>query len=273
VGSTVGVVDVGLLRRNAAGATALGVLVGVAGLMLAGYTASQTPVPPPTSPAPLAAGDLYPVVSVADGDTITVSVDGVDERVRLIGIDSPELHRPVECFGREAADHVTALLTGSTVRLVADPTQDDRDRYGRLLRYVELADGTDVNAALIRDGFAFEYTYDEPYQRQAVFRSQETEASAAAAGLWSAATCNGRGVAGTATGSVGPTVAASTTPGGRAAPEGCAIKGNISRRGERIYHLPGDTSYDETVITASKGERYFCTVAEAEAAGWRAAQG
>jgi micrococcal nuclease len=199
-----------------------------------------------------------------------------------MGIDSPELHRPVECFGQQAADHATEMLTGAKVRLIADPTQDDRDRYGRLLRYVELADGTDVNAALIHDGYAFEYTYDAPYQRQELFRRQEADASAAGVGLWSPATCAGHGVTPTGTGppagttadstAVDSTAQGTTTADSAAPPDGCAIKGNINRRGERIYHLPGDSSYDGTVITASKGERYFCTVAEALAAGWRAAE-
>jgi micrococcal nuclease len=262
---------VGVSRRNAAGAGALGLLVGVVGLLVGGCTAAEAPALLELS-APSTAAAPYPVVSVADGDTITVSVDGVDERVRLIGIDSPELRRPAECFGQQAADHLTEMLAGEAVRLVADPTQDDRDRYGRLLRYVELADGTDVNAALIHNGYAFEYTYDAPYERQAQFRRQEAEASSAHVGLWSAATCDGRGVAGTATGQPASTAPAVTTSGDPVPPDGCAIKGNINRRGERIYHLPGDSSYDETVITSSKGERYFCTVAEATAAGWRAAE-
>ncbi|MGS0685041.1 thermonuclease family protein [Nakamurella sp. GG22] len=269
----------GLLRTDAAGTRARCLLVGVVGLLAAGCTGAEAPsAPAPSAPASstpasstsLPAGDVYPVVSVADGDTITVSVDGVDERVRLIGIDSPELHRPVECFGLQAADHATELLAGAAVRLVADPTQDDRDRYGRLLRYVELADGTDVNAGLIRDGYAFEYTYDAPYERRALFRRQEAEASSAQVGLWSPATCDGRGAA--ATGQPASTAPAVTTPIDSVPPDGCAIKGNINRRGERIYHLPGDSSYDETVISPSKGERYFCAVDEAVGAGWRAAE-
>jgi micrococcal nuclease len=66
------------------------------------------------------------------------------------------------------------------------------------------------------------------------------------------------------------TSAATTTPASPGIPAGaCAIKGNISSKGEKIYHQPGDSSYSETVITESKGERYFCSVADAVAAGWR----
>ncbi len=261
----------GLLRTDAARARARWLLVGAVGLLVAGCTGADAPSAPDSSTA-FPAGDVYPVVSVADGDTITVSVDGVDERVRLIGIDSPELHRPVECFGQQAAGHATEMLAGEAVRLVGDPTQDDRDRYGRLLRYVELADGTDVNAGLIRDGYAFEYTYHVPYERQTLFRRLESEARSAQVGLWSPATCNGRGAADPTTGGPASTAQPVATPIDSVPPGGCAIKGNINRRGERIYHLPGDSSYDETVISPSKGERYFCTVPEAAAAGWRAAE-
>ena len=117
----------------------------VAGLSL---SACNAPADPP------ATGELYPVVSVADGDTITVAIAGVDERVRLIGIDAPELHNPVECFAQESADHARGVLEGTSVRLVADPSQDDRDRYGRLLRYVFLPDGANVNADLVASGYA-----------------------------------------------------------------------------------------------------------------------
>ena len=72
----------------------------------------------------------YPVISIADGDTITVDVDGVDERIRLIGIDAPELKNPPECFGPEAAKYATDLLAGKSVLAVRLPliTQDGRDR-------------------------------------------------------------------------------------------------------------------------------------------------
>jgi micrococcal nuclease len=200
---------------------------------------------------------VYPVVSVADGDTITVTVDGAAERIRLIGIDAPELSNPAECFGRESADYADRLMTGQRVQLIADDSQDDRDRYGRLLRYVVLSDGTSVNESLIRGGYAIEYTYDSPYRYQDRFRSLEAEAQASSSGLWSAATC--------------PREQPAEPTRDGATPE-CAIKANVNSKGDKIYHLPGDDSYEKTVITPGKGERYFCTTAEAESAGWRAAK-
>ncbi len=133
---------------------------------------------------------------VVDGDTIIVRINGVQERVRLIGIDTPESadpRRPVQCFGREAAEHARQLLNGATtVWLEEDPSQDSRDRFGRLLRYVWLEDGRMINLEQIAQGFAYEYTYDVPYRYQAIFKAAEQEARAAQRGLWSPETCNGR---------------------------------------------------------------------------------
>jgi micrococcal nuclease len=220
--------------------------------------------------APTADGPLYPVVSVADGDTVTVSIDGVRERVRLIGIDAPELGSPGECYGRESADRAAALLTGTSVQLIADDTQSDRDRYGRLLRYVVLADGTLVNAVLVKEGDAREYTYDEPYRHQQQFRALEEEARSAGSGIWSAA-C--RQSASAATDSSSATSRETRTATTQVVPDPtCPIKGNVNSKGDRIFHVPGDDSYADTVITPAKGERWFCSVQEAQAAGWRAAK-
>src|SRR5699024_8064998 len=84
-------------------------------------------------------GPLFDVLSVYDGDTIAVSIDGVKERVRIIGIDAPELARngqPAGCFAQESASQMQSMVQSQRVHLVADPTQADRDRYDRLLRHV-----------------------------------------------------------------------------------------------------------------------------------------
>ena len=227
----------------------------VAGLSLSGCG---------TAADPPATGELYPVVSVADGDTITVAIGGVNERVRLIGIDAPELHNPAECFAQESADHARGVLAGTSVHLVADPSQDDRDRYGRLLRYVFLPDGANVNADLVASGYAYEYTFDDPYRYQDLFRADQRSAESGGVGVWAASGCAGQRLPqGAPTGPARPR---------RLPSDGCLIKGNINVKGEKIYHLPGDDSYDDTVITAAKGERFFCSEADAIAAGWRAAK-
>lgn len=138
--------------------------------------------------------ELATVTSIEDGDTITVDLHGKKEKIRFLGIDTPELQhgkRLRECFGDEAKVHLTELLAGHPVLLMADATQGDRDRYDRLLRYVELDDETDINEAMIAEGFAYEYTYDLPYQRQAAYRHAEAEAKKSLRGLWSVDACNG----------------------------------------------------------------------------------
>lgn len=136
----------------------------------------------------------YPVEKVVDGDTIEVNIDGVIEKIRLIGVDTPETvdpRKPVQCFGKEASDNSKKLLEGKFVKLEADETQDNRDKYKRLLRYVILEDGTNFNQKLIQDGYAYEYTYDTPYKYQAEFKAAQKDARENNRGLWSSDSCNG----------------------------------------------------------------------------------
>lgn len=136
----------------------------------------------------------YVVTEVVDGDTIKVQSSTEVYTVRLIGINTPETKDPrkdVECFGKEASDRLTALLDGQTVQLVSDESQLDTDRYDRLLRYVILEDGTNVNYQMIREGFAYEYTYSEPYKYQSDFKDAQAYAKENKLGLWSDTTCNG----------------------------------------------------------------------------------
>lgn len=134
----------------------------------------------------------YQVVRVVDGDTITVSQNGVNQTLRLIGLNTPETvdpRKPVECFGQEASAKAKELLTGKTVTLEADPTQGELDKYNRLLRYVYLPDGRLYNKLMIEQGYAYEYTYNLPYKYQAQFKQAESEARAAKRGLWADDAC------------------------------------------------------------------------------------
>lgn len=152
-------------------------------------------------PEPVAATvekNYYPVVKVVDGDTIDVSVDGKVERLRLIGINTPETvdpRKPVECFGKEASAKAKEFLAGEEVELEGDPTQDDRDKYGRLLRYVTTKDGFFYNLEIIKQGYAYEYTYDVPYKFQDEFKAAQAEAKNAARGLWADGACGQRNIA------------------------------------------------------------------------------
>lgn len=140
---------------------------------------------------------LYSVARFDDGDTIVVNMAGRQETVRFIGIDTPETHRPntpVQCYGPEAAAYTKSLIGNSKVRLQADPLDTNRDRYGRLLRYVYLPDGTLVEDKLVSQGYAFAYT-QFPFEKKQQFVDSETAAKQAKLGLWGACqvhTDNGR---------------------------------------------------------------------------------
>lgn len=136
----------------------------------------------------------YKVIAVIDGDTIDVDLNGKTERLRLIGIDTPETkdpRKPVQCFGKEASEQAHKLLDGKQVRLEADPSQTNRDKYDRLLRYVFFEDGTSYNKQIILEGYAHEYTYNAPYAYQSEYKQAQKDAKTAQRGLWSPSTCNG----------------------------------------------------------------------------------
>ena len=132
---------------------------------------------------------LYKVVKVIDGDTIVVDISGKKETLRLIGIDAPEIggnSSKNKCFGKEAEEFAKNILSDASIELEEDESQNDRDKYGRLLRYIILKDGSNFNKTLIREGLAKEYTYKTPYKYQKEFKNAETEARKAKKGLWSA---------------------------------------------------------------------------------------
>ena len=135
----------------------------------------------------------YSVLSVVDGDTIKIDLDGKAETLRLIGIDTPETvdpRKPVQCFGHEASNKAKELLLGKKVRIESDPTQGERDKYGRLLVYVYREDGLFYEKYMIEHGYAHEYTYNIPYAYQSEFKSAEASARSAQLGLWAPETCN-----------------------------------------------------------------------------------
>jgi micrococcal nuclease len=211
---------------------------------------SATTTPYSTSTA------LAYVTRVIDGDTIEVSIDGKKERVRYIGIDTPEsVHptQPVECYGTEATAFNTSLVAGKYVRLESDIT--DRDRYGRLLRYV-YHEGVMVNQQLVANGYAHLYTYPPDVAHVDILRRAQQEAREQMRGLWSACTS---------------VLGQSAVPSESSVLPTCSIKGNISGDGEKIYHTPECPYYSRTHIDLSVGERWFCGEEEAQKEGWRRA--
>ncbi len=139
------------------------------------------------------------VTRAVDGDTLEVKIDGMNEtvKVRLLGMNTPESvdpRRPVQCFGKEASNHMKELVEGKRVLLVEDLKADDRDKYGRWLRnIVRKEDLLDVNATLVAQGYANAYlSFPLDGKRKAQLRLLEQEAKAAERGLWSPSTCEGK---------------------------------------------------------------------------------
>ncbi len=154
---------------------------------------SESPTPPrlaPPAPDPAPGATLGPgavratVVRVVDGDTIVVRVDGREQRVRYIGVNTPESvdpRREVQCFGREAASRNRELVAGKTIWLEKDVSETDR--FGRLLRYVWV-EGKLVNAELLSAGYARATTYPPDVRHAEEFGALEREARESGRGLW-----------------------------------------------------------------------------------------
>lgn len=197
-------------------------------------------------------------LTVVDADTFDVG----DTRVRLFGVDAPEKHQTCldaqgkswDC-GAWAIEQARAHWEGRQAACEAL----DIDRYGRTVARCEVGD-EDIGAMLVAGGMALAY---REYSTDYVV--QEAHAQGAEVGLW-------KGEFQTpADYRRGPKLDDVTDVAVVSAPEGCAIKGNISSGG-RIYHLPGTGSYGRTRIDTAAGERWFCSAEEAEAAGWRSAR-
>lgn len=129
-------------------------------------------------------GNTFKCTRVVDGDTIVVDYHGKLEKVRLIGVDTPETvhpNKPVEYFGKEASNFTRTLVEGKNVNLEFDWQR--RDKYGRLLAYVYLQDGTLLNKKIIEDGYGHAYTRF-PFKYLDDFKEAERRAREAGQGLW-----------------------------------------------------------------------------------------
>lgn len=181
------------------------------------------------------------VQQVVDGDTVRVRVRDQDVVVRLVGIDTPEVRHPQrgeECFGPEASARAGGLMPrGATVRLRSDPTQDVRDRFGRLLAHVYNggATGADsVNRRLVAEGMARVYVYDRvPFTHVAAFQRAEQRARQEREGLWGPP-CNG--------GAERPTGAPATVPAAALDDPGACDPGYV---GACVPFYPPDVQCDD----------------------------
>lgn len=131
---------------------------------------------------------MYLVTHVADGDTVTVqSADGTRDTVRLLGLDTPEIKhqsKPAECYGVEATEKTKELVLQKYVTLTKKPSED-RDNYGRLLRYV-FVDGKDIGSVLMQEGFARNFCKQYPHPKCGEYDVLEKEAQKNMRGMWGA---------------------------------------------------------------------------------------
>lgn len=213
---------------------------------------------------PAAQNELIGRASIIDGDTITVA----GQSVRFNGIDAPESQQRCTngsgasyACGRVAANALDKFLAGSRPTRCAFV---EWDQYGRFVGDCYRADGESVARWLVRNGHAVDWAR---YSGGA-YAADQAAASEQRIGLWAGefqppwewrAERRNSAVE-KAKDTAAPQPLLST---------GCNIKGNISKKGARIYHVPGQKYYDRTRIDRSKGERMFCSEAEARKAGWR----
>ena len=196
-----------------------------------------------------AVGELTGSPRIIDGDTIAIG----KTRIRLEGIDAPEAAQTCGrkgggtwACGRAATRALSDRIGGKVVHCAPR----GRDRYARTLAVCFL-DGSDINAWMVRQGHAWAFV-----RYSASYIAQEAAAKAEGLGIWQ--------------GEAVPAWEFRAKRWAIAAPvaSGCAIKGNVTSNG-RIYHMPWSPWYAQIRMTPDKGKRWFCTEAEAEAAGWR----
>lgn len=240
-------------RRLGAAALALGLALTVS--IIGGGTAStRLPVSAPAEVLPGSDQSLAGAARVIDGDTIEIGA----VRIRLEGIDAPETDQNCtrkgggtwRC-GIEASLELARMSRGNIVRC----ERRGLDKYGRTLA-VCFVGALDINAELVRRGLAWAFV-----RYSTTYATVEAEARVRAIGIWQAETRT-----------AWDHRAERWSHAEAGAPEGCAIKGNVTRHG-RIYHMPWSPWYQKVRIEAVKGERWFCSEADAVAAGWRPAVG
>ena len=198
------------------------------------------------------------VLRVVDGDTIEIQWQNGKEKIRMIGVDTPETVHPQkgeEPYGREASNFTKQNLQSKSIWIEFDVEQ--RDRYKRLLAYVFTTEGKFFNATLIENGYAQLSTYPPNVRWVELFRVLQTNARENQRGLWKANLNN----------EIKPPQSNVSSPSVYNQANGCKnplIKGNISRSSNKIYHVPGGYYYLST-----KAEKMFCNEQAAQKAGFR----
>ncbi|MDN3450254.1 thermonuclease family protein [Planococcus sp. APC 3906] len=197
------------------------------------------------------------VSSVIDGDTIKIMYEGKEETVRYLLVDTPETNHPrlgEQPLGKEATAENKRIINSGDISIEFD-VGERFDDYGRLLAYIYV-DGESVQEQLLESGMArVAYVYPPNTRHLDAFEQVEQKAKDAGTGIWEYENYStSRGFNSNAYGG--------TTP--PAATNDCRIKGNINRSGKKIYHMPGEGSYEQT-----NPEEWFCTEQEAQQAGFQ----
>lgn len=221
-----------------------------------------------STPRP-AADTIEGRASVIDGDTIEIR----GQRIRFNGIDAPESRQYCEdakgfeyACGREAANALNEFLA---VSRPVSCSFVEWDQYGRFVGNCRRADGRSVAGWLVENGHALDW----PRYSNGNYAEHQAAAKQARRGMWQGQfqepwdwrIAN-------QSDDFTPTAPAPSSSFALLGSPSCDIKGNISSKGERIYHVPGQKFYQQTKISEGKGERWFCSEAEARQAGWRKAR-
>ena len=216
--------------------------------------------------------EAYDLQEVIDGDTLRVKYNGSSEKVRFLLVDTPETNHETlgeQPYGPEAKAFVNQLLADQDM-VYLEFDVSNRDKYGRLLAYIYMKDGINVQEQLLKNGLArVAYIYEPNTKHVDWFKDIQKTARKSAIGIWSVEDyVTDRGYDKDA-------YYAATTEGDDASStdndesntandmNGCIIKGNVNSKGNKIYHMPGQRDYDNTVA-----EEMFCTTEEAEQAGF-----
>jgi endonuclease YncB( thermonuclease family) len=198
---------------------------------------------------------------IVDGDTLALGA----QRIRLHGIDAPEQQQSCVLANREGwacGSAATGLLKQLAENLTVSCAPRATDRFGRTVAVCQAA-GRDLGGALVEQGLAQAYTaYAQDYV------AAEAAARADGRGIWDSIFTSAQAYRKRQRAARLNVASADDQP----ATAGCLIKGNVSAKG-RIYHVPGSRHYARTAMTPSRGDVWFCTTAQAIAAGWRAPRG
>lgn len=207
------------------------------------------------------ATELVGRATVTDGDTLTVA----KKRIRLWGIDAPESAQQCSTqnghlwpCGRRSAAALDGYLLDKTVRC----RPKDTDRYGRVVAEC-FVQGQSVNRWMVHSGWAVAYR-----QYATAFIADETDAKQHRRNVWQGPFQMPADYRRGKRDQAAQQAQVATPP----MPDGCRVKGNISRQGKKIYHVPGQRDYERTSIDLSRGERMFCSPEEAVQAGWQPAK-